>query len=110
LQSRRNSCLYDYPHNYQSGHSEYLVPAPVDESVAQAVAQSTRQVVHALGLSIYGRVDYRLADDGQHYLLEANTLPGMTSTSLVPKMCAAVGIDYVELCDRIVRLSLSRGG
>jgi len=110
LEIRPKSGLYDYRHKYQSGHSEYLVPAPIDESVAQAVAQSTRQVVHALDLSIYGRVDYRLNADGQHYLLEANTLPGMTSTSLVPKMCAAIGVDYVELCDRIVRLSLSRGG
>jgi D-alanine-D-alanine ligase len=108
LEIRPKSGLYDYRHKYQSGHSEYLVPAPVDEAVAAAVAQSTRQVVHALGLSIYARVDYRLHPDGQHYLLEANTLPGMTSTSLVPKMCAAIGIDYVGLCDRIVKLSLRR--
>jgi len=110
LEIRPKSGVYDYRHKYQSGHSEYLVPAPVDESIASAVAQSTRQVVHALGLSTYGRVDYRLHPDGHHYLLEANTLPGMTSASLVPKMCEAIGIDYVELCDRIVRLSLSRGG
>lgn len=110
LEIRPKSGLYDYRHKYQSGHSEYLVPAPIDASVANAIAQSTRQVIHALGLSIYARVDYRLDADGQHFLLEANTLPGMTSTSLVPKMCEAIGVDYVELCDRIVRLSLNRGG
>ena len=49
-----------------------------------------------------------LAASSVHYLLEANTLPGMTATSLVPKACAHVGIDYTELCDRIVRLSLGR--
>ena len=45
---------------------------------------------------------------GQHYLMEANTLPGMTAHSLVPKACKAIGIGYTELCDRIVRLSLPR--
>ena len=57
---------------------------------------------------MYGRVDLRLGEDGRHYFLEANTLPGMTSTSLVPKAAKQAGIDYVELVDRIVRLSLKR--
>jgi len=106
LEIRPKSGVYDYVHKYQTGQSEYLVPAPVDDAIAQAVAHSTRQVVHALGISDYARIDFRLDDDGNHYLLEANTLPGMTATSLVPKMCAGVGIDYAALCDRIVRLAL----
>jgi D-alanine-D-alanine ligase len=56
---------------------------------------------------VYGRVDLRLDQDNRHYVLEVNTLPGMTSTSLVPKPAKHVGIDYTELVDRILRLSLS---
>jgi D-alanine-D-alanine ligase len=57
---------------------------------------------------VYGRVDLRLGEDDRHYVLEVNTLPGMTSTSLVPKPAKHVGIDYTELVDRILRLSLNR--
>lgn len=108
LEIRPKSGLYDYYHKYQPGNSEYLVPAPIDDDTARAIVHSAQQTVHALGLSIYARTDFRLDDQGNHYLLEANTLPGMTATSLVPKACAHVGIDYTELCDRIVRLSLGR--
>jgi D-alanine-D-alanine ligase len=107
LEIRPRSGLYDYYHKYQPGNSEYLVPAPIEESVAAAVAESARRTVHALGLSVYGRVDFRLDEENKHYLLEANSLPGMTATSLVPKACAVTGIDYQELCDRIVKLSLA---
>jgi len=102
------SGVYDYLHKYQSGETEYRVPAPIDEGVSRAIVHSTRQTVHALGIRHYARMDFRLDAGGNYYLLEANTLPGMTSTSLVPKSCAAIGIDYTELCDRIARMALAR--
>lgn len=108
LEIRPKSGLYDYFHKYQSGNTEYLVPAPVDAAVACAVTESSRRTFAALGLSIYARMDYRLDPAGHHFMLEANTLPGMTSMSLVPKSAAAVGISYAELCDRIVQRSLAR--
>lgn len=108
LEIRPKSGLYDYFHKYQSGSTEYLVPAPIDDAVARAVAVSSRRAFAALGLSVYARLDYRLDAQGRHCLLEANTLPGMTSLSLVPKAAAAAGISYVELCDRVVRRSLAR--
>ncbi len=108
LEIKPKSGFYDYYHKYQSGNSEYLVPAPVDASIARDVLNSSKRAFAALGLSVYTRFDYRLDPQGRHYLLEANTLPGMTSTSLVPKAAAAVGISYTELCDRIVRESLAR--
>jgi D-alanine-D-alanine ligase len=106
LEIRPRSGLYDYFHKYQSGSSEYLVPAPIEPAVAAAVQESARRTFHALGLSGYGRIDFRLDDDGRHYLLEANTLPGMTALSLVPKACRHVGIDYRGLIERILRLAL----
>jgi D-alanine-D-alanine ligase len=108
LEIRPKSGLYDYFHKYQSGSSEYLVPAPIPSEVAAAIQESARRTVYALGLSVYARIDFRLDNDNNHYLLEANTLPGMTSTSLVPKSLAHVGVDYNELIDRILRLSLDK--
>jgi D-alanine-D-alanine ligase len=106
LEIRPKSGLYDYFHKYQSGSSEYLVPAPIDDAVAAAVQESARRAVHALGLTVYSRIDFRLDPDGNHFFLEANTLPGMTANSLVPKAVKHAGVDYDELIDRILRLSL----
>ena len=108
LEVRPKSGLYDYFHKYQHGATEYMVPAPLDAQVAGAIAESARRAFDTLGCRVYGRVDFRLGEDGRHYFLEANTLPGMTSTSLVPKAAKHVGIGYTELVDRILRLSLSR--
>jgi D-alanine-D-alanine ligase len=108
LEIRPKGGLYDYFHKYQSGNTEYLVPAPVEPAVARAVLESSKRAFAALGLSVYSRIDFRLDPNGRHYMLEANTLPGMTPTSLVPKACAAVGMSYTELCDWIVRKSLAR--
>jgi D-alanine-D-alanine ligase len=108
LEIRPKGGLYDYFHKYQSGNTEYLCPAPVEPDVAKAVLESSKQTFAALGLSVYSRIDFRLDHSGHHYMLEANTLPGMTPTSLVPKACAAVGMSYPELCDFIVRKSVAR--
>ena len=108
LEIRPKGGLYDYFHKYQSGNTEYLVPAPVEPAVSKAVLESSKRAFAALGLSVYSRIDFRLDPAGRHYMLEANTLPGMTPTSLVPKACAAAGMSYTELCDWIVRRSLAR--
>jgi D-alanine-D-alanine ligase len=108
LEVRPKSGLYDYFHKYQHGATEYVVPAPLDEGVTDAVSASALRAFRSLGCRVYGRVDLRLGEDGRHYILEVNTLPGMTSTSLVPKAAKHLGIGYTELVDRIMRLSLSR--
>ena len=108
LEIRPKSGLYDYFHKYQHGATEYIVPAPLDKKVSDAISESCRLAFQSLGCRVYGRVDLRLDEDGRHYFLEVNTLPGMTSTSLVPKAAKHLGIDYTELVDRILRLSLNR--
>ena len=110
LEIRPKSGLYDYFHKYQSGNTEYLVPAPVDKTVAREVMEASKRTFAALGLSVYARVDFRLNAQNHIFMLEANTLPGMTPLSLVPKAAAAVGVSYVELCDWIVQRSLARFG
>jgi D-alanine-D-alanine ligase len=98
--------LYDYECKYTPGMSEYEVPAKVNDDVSDNMKHSALDAFKALGCEGYARVDFRLSPDNKEYLLEINTLPGMTSTSLVPKMTKAVGISFEELVDRIVKISL----
>jgi len=101
-----NSGFYDYKSKYTSGLSEYIVPADVSEDVFDKMQQQAITAFRSLRCKVYGRVDFRLNDENIPFCLEVNTLPGMTETSLVPKMANAVGISFEELIDRIIRNSL----
>ncbi len=98
--------FYDYAHKYQPGWTEEITPARIDAETAARIQALALRACRALGLTAYARVDFLLAPDGRPYCLEANTLPGMTPTSLLPQEAAAAGVDYPALCDRIVRLAL----
>lgn len=106
LEIRPESGLYDYLHKYTSGRTEYICPAPIDESLADTFARHAVETCRALGCGVYARVDFRLSSAGDPCFLEVNTLPGMTAHSLVPKAARAAGIEFPELVDRIIRLSL----
>ena len=97
---------FDYEAKYQSGGAREICPAALTPEQAQAVGEMALRVHRALGLAVYSRTDMILDAEGQLWCLEANSLPGMTPTSFVPKEAAAVGIGYDELCEEIVRLSL----
>jgi D-alanine-D-alanine ligase len=97
---------YDYECKYTSGMSEYIVPAEIPENIALHLQHQALLAFNSVGASGYGRMDFRLSDDLKTYCLEVNTLPGMTSTSLVPKMAKAADIDFGELLDRIIHLAL----
>ena len=86
--------------------SEYIVPADLSEETAKKVTTAAVQAHQALGVEIYSRVDLLLDENDQPWVLEVNTIPGMTSTSLLPKAAAAVGIDFAELCEQITVMSL----
>jgi len=101
--------FYDYANKYTPGASRYEVPAPLDAIEERAVRDAALAAWSALGLEIYCRVDILLGADGAINVLEANTIPGMTETSLLPKAAAAAGIRFPELCERIAWLSLQRG-
>jgi len=98
--------IYDYECKYTSGMSEYEVPANLPEWVQLELQSQSLKAFEALGCSVYARMDFRLSNDFKTYCLEVNTLPGMTSTSLVPKMAKAAGISFEDLIDRIIKLSL----
>lgn len=98
--------FYDYVNKYQAGAAKEIVPAPLPPVVTAHIERVAEQVFTLLGLGVYARVDFLLTPDGDAYVLEANTLPGMTPTSLLPQEAAAAGIDYPTLCSAILRLSL----
>ena len=98
--------VYDYECKYTSGMSEYEVPAKIPEDVAKKIQEQALAAHISLGCKVYSRMDFRLNNDRKSYCLEANTLPGMTSTSLVPKMAEAVGISFEDLIEKIIVLSL----
>lgn len=98
--------IYDYECKYTSGMSEYIVPAQLPELVFQELQVMAVQAFKALRCEGYARVDFRLNPENIPYTLEVNTLPGMTSLSLVPKMAKAVGISFDELIEKIITLSL----
>ena len=106
VEIRPMSGFYDYSNKYTKGATEYLVPAPLTEEEAASVRDIALAATEALGLCVYSRVDVLLPASGPT-VLEINTIPGMTETSLLPKAAAVVGIGFPELCARIASLSLS---
>ncbi len=88
--------------------SKHLVPAPLDSVQTEKIQNIALAAHHALGIEVYSRVDLILGDDGRIAVLEINTIPGMTETSLLPDAAAAFGLDFTALCARIVELSLAR--
>ncbi len=100
--------LFDYHAKYTPGIAEEIFPAPVSASLA-AVLQDLAVATHrALGLRDFSRVDFRLDARGAPSVLEANTLPGMTTRSLLPQSAAVTGLSFPDLCDRIARLAARR--
>lgn len=97
---------FDYEAKYQAGGAREICPAELTEAEAAAVGEMALRVHKALGLAVYSRTDMILDQDGQLWVLEANSLPGMTPTSFVPKEAAAAGIAYDDLCEEIVIRSL----
>ncbi|MFR0769721.1 MAG: hypothetical protein ACLSHO_09200 [Dysosmobacter sp.] len=97
---------FDYEAKYQAGGAKEICPAELTEEQAKAVGEMALRVHKALGLAVYSRTDMIMDENGQLWCLEANSLPGMTPTSFVPKEAAAVGISYDDLCEEIVRQSL----
>ena len=102
--------IYDYECKYTPGMAVEEFPARLTDDETKTVQSLARKAFVALKLRGYARIDFRMSPDGTFYCLEANTLPGMTQTSLIPQAAAAAGISFPELCDRIVQLALDRRG
>lgn len=99
---------YDYKNKYQAGATEEICPAKLDKRIAKRMQLEAEHAFEVLRLKVYGRVDFLLGRNNKLYCLEANTLPGMTPMSLLPQEAKADGIDYPELCEKIIELSLEK--
>lgn len=97
--------FYDYTNKYTKGCTEYFCPAKLTEEMTHLIQKHALAAHRAIGNPVYSRIDFILDKEGNAYCLEVNTIPGMTATSLLPKAAAAVGIDFPQLCRRIVELS-----
>ena len=101
--------FYDYRAKYESDRTEYHCPGTTDAGVEALYAKLAIAAFNEVGCSGWGRVDFMTGDDGQPQVLEVNTIPGMTSHSLVPMAARKAGIDFEELCWRILETSVSEG-
>lgn len=102
------SGFYDYKNKYQAGNAIETCPADLDEALSRKMQDIAERVFKALRLKTYARMDFLMNDKNEIFCLEANTLPGMTPTSLIPQEARAIGINFEELCDLIIDISLKK--
>lgn len=100
---------YDYKNKYQAGLTEEICPAPISAEDTERVQRLAERVHTALMIDVYCRADFLMDNEsGELYCLEANTLPGMTPTSLIPQMGREQGLDFGEVCEKIIKLSMEK--
>ncbi len=110
IEIRPSHGIYDYDCKYTPGMTEYLIPAPISNTLTSELSSLALKAFEILGLRDIARIDFRLDENGRPQCFEANTLPGMTSTSLVPKSAAKAGIDFPELVHTIAEFAYQRKG
>jgi D-alanine-D-alanine ligase len=108
VEVRPKAGSYDYQNKYTAGATEYFCPADFDAATTKRIQAAALGAFAAIGGRDYSRVDVMVRADGSPVVLEVNTLPGMTETSLLPKAAAAAGMNYAELCQRMIDLALRR--
>ncbi len=108
VEVRPKAGAYDYRNKYTAGKTDYFCPAEFDAVTTRRIQDAALGAFKAIGGRDYSRVDVMVRPDGSPVVLEVNTLPGMTETSLLPKAAAAAGLNYAELCQRMVELALRR--
>ena len=102
------SGFYDYKNKYQAGSTIETCPAQLSEEITKGMQQAACRAYEALSMESYARMDFMMNENGEYFCLEANTLPGMTPTSLLPQEAAARGESFEELCDKIIKVSLKK--
>lgn len=100
--------FYDYKNKYKAGSAVETCPAELPEEISETMRRYALMVADVIGLDTYSRSDFLLDEQGRIFCLEANTLPGMTPTSLLPQEAAVVGMNFNELCEKIIAISLTK--
>ena len=107
IRPRAGTAFFDYENKYAANGAEEICPAPVDEALTLEIQRMSLDAHKVLGIVGYSRSDFMVDEKGQPHILETNTLPGMTPTSLLPKAAAAVGLSFDALVAELVRLGLA---
>lgn len=102
------SGFYDYQNKYQKGRTEEIVPAQIESPIADRMGELALHTHELLGLSVCSRTDFLVDEQNEIFVIEVNSLPGMTPNSLLPQEAEAVGIRFNELCERIVNESMKK--
>ncbi len=97
--------FYDYEAKYGSSDTEYLIPAQLEEELCEQLQKLALRAHKAVWCEGYSRVDIRVRESGEAFVLEVNTLPGMTSSSLMPKLAKYAGLSYPEICQEILMMA-----
>ena len=100
--------FYDFKNKYQAGSTIETCPAQISPELTEKMQSHAVAGAQALGLQAYSRLDFIMKENGDMYCLEANTLPGMTPTSLIPQEAAVLGMDYPTLCEELIRISMKK--
>ena len=100
--------FYDYKNKYQAGSTVETCPAEISPELTEKMQHYAEAGAKALCIEGYARFDFMMKENGDMYCLEANTLPGMTPTSLIPQEAKVLGIDYPDLCEELIRISLKK--
>ena len=108
LEVKTSHCFYDYQAKYLVDTTQYLFEIDLDPSVLSAISDQALRAFESLGCRDFGRVDFMVDRQNRAFLLEVNTIPGLTSHSLLPKAAAHISIGMAQLCDRIIQFALDR--
>lgn len=100
--------FYDYKNKYKAGSTVETCPAELSKEITEEMQKYAVMAAEALGLDTYSRMDFLLNKEGKIYCLEANTLPGMTPTSLLPQEAGVIGMNFNELCEKLIKISLQK--
>lgn len=102
--------FYDYKNKYAAGSAVETCPAEISEEATRKMQHYAEEVARVIGLDTYSRSDFLMNEQGEMFCLEANTLPGMTPTSLLPQEAAVIGMNYNQLCEKLIEISLKKRG
>lgn len=102
--------FYDYRNKYTAGATVETCPACISREATEKMQEYACRGCRLLGIQGYARLDFMMKPDGSMYCLEANTLPGMTPTSLLPQEAAVLGMDFADLCEELIRISMKKYG
>ena len=100
--------FYDYKNKYKAGSAVETCPAELPDEITMQMQHYAEEVARVIGLDTYSRSDFLLNENNEMFCLEANTLPGMTPTSLLPQEAAVTGVDFNQLCEKLIQISLKK--